>query len=47
MVEGAEILIALTADIVSAQVSNNSVAVGELPTLIANVHGALFGLGIA
>jgi len=41
----AEALITLTADIVSAHVSNNSVAVGDLPTLIQNVHGALFALG--
>ncbi len=40
-----EQLITLTADIVAAHVSNNSVAVGDLPTLIANVHGALSGLG--
>ena len=40
-----ETLIALTADIVSAHVSNNSVAVSDLPSLIANVHGALNGLG--
>ena len=40
-----ETLITLTADIVSAHVSNNSVAVNDLPTLIANVHGALTGLG--
>src|SRR3546814_7029614 len=38
-------LIALTADIVSAHVSNNTVAVSDLTTLIQNVHGALFGLG--
>lgn len=36
-----ETLITLTADIVAAHVSNNSVAVNDLPTLIANVHGAL------
>ena len=41
----AEQLITLTADIVAAHVSNNSVAVSDLPTLIANVHGALSGLG--
>jgi predicted transcriptional regulator len=35
----------LTADIVAAHVSNNSVSVGDLPALIANVHGALAGLG--
>ena len=40
-----ETLITLTADIVSAHVSNNSVAVNDLPTLIQNVHGALSGLG--
>ena len=42
-----ETLITLTADIVSAHVSNNSVAVSDLPLLIANVHGALSGLGDA
>jgi predicted transcriptional regulator len=41
-----ETLITLTADIVSAHVSNNSVAVNDLPVLIANVHGALSGLGV-
>ena len=40
-----ETLITLTADIVSAHVSNNSVAVSDLPTLIQNVHDALAGLG--
>jgi predicted transcriptional regulator len=40
-----ETLITLTADIVAAHVSNNSVAVNDLPTLISNVHGALAGLG--
>ena len=39
--EGQETLIALTADIVAAHVSNNSVAVNDLPQLISNVHGAL------
>ena len=38
-------LITLTADIVAAHVSNNSVAVNDLPQLIANVHGALASLG--
>ena len=37
-------LITLTADIVAAHVSNNSVAVNDLPQLISNVHGALNGL---
>ena len=40
-----ETLIALTADIVSAHVSNNSVAVSDLPVLIQNVHNALSSLG--
>ena len=39
-----ETLITLTSDIVSAHVGNNSVAVGDLPTLIANVYNALAGL---
>jgi predicted transcriptional regulator len=34
-------LLTLTADIVAAHVSNNSVAVNDLPNLIQNVHGAL------
>lgn len=41
-----ETLITLTADIVSAHVSNNSVAVNDLPALIQNVHNALTGLGV-
>lgn len=40
-----ETFITLTADIVAAHVSNNSVAVNDLPTLIANVHSALAALG--
>jgi len=40
----AEKLRLLTADIVAAHVSNNSVAVNDLPQLIAQVHGALVGL---
>ena len=40
-----ETLITLTADIVAAHVSNNSVAVNDLPTLISNVHTALTALG--
>jgi predicted transcriptional regulator len=43
--EFGETLITLTADIVSAHVSNNSVAVSDLPLLISNVHNALSGLG--
>lgn len=42
-----ETLVTLTADIVAAHVSNNSVAVSDLPVLIQNVHGALTGLGRA
>jgi predicted transcriptional regulator len=38
-------LITLTADIVAAHVSNNSVSVGDVASLIANVHAALSGLG--
>jgi predicted transcriptional regulator len=34
-------LLTLTADIVAAHVSNNSVAVSDLPNLIQNVHRAL------
>ena len=40
-----ETLITLTADIVSAHVSNNSVAVNDLPVLIQNVLNALSQLG--
>jgi predicted transcriptional regulator len=40
-----ETIITLTADIVSAHVSNNSVAVSDLSSLIHNVHNALIGLG--
>lgn len=40
-----ETLLTLTADIVAAHVSNNSVAVNDLPTLIQNVHEALTGIG--
>ena len=39
-----EILVTLTSDIVAAHVSNNSVAVSDLPVLITNVYGALAGL---
>ncbi len=40
-----ETLITLTSDIVAAHVANNNVAVDEVPSLIANVYGALSGLG--
>jgi predicted transcriptional regulator len=42
-----EDLVALTADIVSAHIANNSVAVGDVGNLIQSVHGALAGLGKA
>lgn len=38
-----DMLLTLTADIVAAHVSNNSVAVNDLPNLIQNVHQALTG----
>ncbi|UIN35120.1 MucR family transcriptional regulator [Methylobacterium oryzae] len=37
-------LIELTADIVAAYVSNNSVPVSEMPALLSAIHGALNGL---
>jgi predicted transcriptional regulator len=40
-----EELLALTADIVSAHVSNNKVGTGDVATLIRNVHDALAKLG--
>lgn len=39
-----EMLVTLTSDIVAAHVSNNSVAVSDLPVLIQNVYSALAGL---
>ncbi|WP_114520324.1 MucR family transcriptional regulator [Altererythrobacter sp. ZODW24] len=41
----AEMLVTLTADIVSAHVSNNDVDVTDVPMLIASVHGALADIG--
>lgn len=38
-------LLELTADIVASHLSNNTVAVGDVPTLIRNVHDSLKGLG--
>lgn len=38
-------LLALTADIVSSHVANNSVAVNDLPQLIQNVYATLSSLG--
>ncbi|KUO56629.1 MAG: transcriptional regulator [Sphingomonadales bacterium BRH_c3] len=40
-----ETLITLTSDIVAAHVSNNSVAVDDVPSLISNVFVALSSLG--
>lgn len=40
-----ENLITLTADIVSAHVENNQVAVSDVPGLISKVYSALAGLG--
>ena len=42
-----ETLITMTSDIVAAHVSNNDVAVADLPVLISNVYSALAGLGDA
>ena len=40
-----EEIIELTADVISAYVSNNSVPVSELPALIAQIHKSLSALG--
>ena len=42
-----ETLITLTSDIVASHVSNNSVGIDEISTLISNVFNALAGLGQA
>lgn len=42
--QSSELLITLTADIVAAHVSNNSVAVSDMALLISNVHQSLAGL---
>jgi predicted transcriptional regulator len=47
MSESAELLVTLTADIVAAHVSNNSVAVSDIALLVKNVHAALSGLSTA
>lgn len=44
MIEDSDFL-SLTADIVSAHVSNNSVSPADVPSLISAVHNALAGLG--
>jgi len=43
--EDQETLVTLTADIVAAHVTNNSVAISDIPLLIRSVHDALSGLG--
>lgn len=40
-----EQLVELTADIVAAHVTNNNVAVSDVPTLVQSVYGALAALG--
>jgi len=42
--EDTETLVTLTADIVAAHVSNNSVAISDIPLVIRSVHDALAGL---
>lgn len=42
--EDSETLVTLTADIVAAHVSNNSVAIADIPLVIRSVHEALVGL---
>lgn len=39
-------LVTLTADIVAAHVSNNSVAISDVPLVIRSVHDALAGLSL-
>lgn len=45
--EDSETLVTLTADIVAAHVSYNSVAISDIPLIIRSVHDALAGLGNA
>ena len=42
--EDSETLVTLTVDIVAAHVSNNSVAISDIPLVIRSVHEALAGL---
>ncbi|MBB3238091.1 MucR family transcriptional regulator [Phyllobacterium endophyticum] len=42
---GSDVLLELTAELVAAYVSNNSVPAGDLPGLIADVHAALGRVG--
>ena len=46
-VDRTDTLIALTADIVSAQVSNNQISTAEVADLIRTVHDALGALAVA
>ena len=43
--DDSETLVTLTADIVAAHVSNNSIAISDIPLIIRSVHDALAGLG--
>lgn len=43
--DAAEMLITLTADIVSSHVANNTTSVDQIPQLIQSVHDTLAGLG--
>ncbi len=43
--QNSETILTLTADIVAAHVANNTVAVVDVPSLIAKVHDALANLG--
>lgn len=43
--DNSEMLITLTSDIVAAHVSNNTIPVEEVPTLISTVYAALANLG--
>ncbi len=45
--EDSETLVTLTADIVAAHVTNNSVAISDISLLIRSVHDALAGLATA
>ena len=42
--ENSDVILGMTADLVAAYVSNNSVPVGELPALIQSVNASLAGL---
>lgn len=44
MLDDSEMLVTLTADIVAAHVSNNSIAIGDIPLVIQSVHTALSSL---